>query len=252
MGPLVSALIGVFLSAVVPAKPGQNRPVPMTHLTVIHVPGVVPVEEIVEDSDDLKVPNLTCTSHPCVFPYRFASGIHDPSVEAFRAFVEGVNEAHADAMMLEIDTKGGAVDAGHEMARTIELSEVPVICVADGEVESMGFYVLQSCDARFATKRTVFLIHPVALALDEMSPVVRYTPEKLTEMAERAAAYSTAYLEWCASKLKIGMPELKSHFVGGKDWYFDWHTAEKIGAVDKVLDYTPNKLLSKMRSGQKP
>src|SRR3954466_93310 len=65
----------------------------------------------------------------------------------------------AHYVLFEINSPGGDVDAGFALAKTIEDSPAPVVCVFDGEGMSMAFYILQSCALRLMTPRSLLLIH---------------------------------------------------------------------------------------------
>jgi ATP-dependent protease ClpP protease subunit len=63
------------------------------------------------------------------------------------------------ANIVEINTPGGSVFAGFEMARAIETTLHPVVCIVDGMAASMGLYILQSCDIRLMTERSLLMGH---------------------------------------------------------------------------------------------
>jgi ATP-dependent protease ClpP protease subunit len=84
------------------------------------------------------------------------------------------------AVLFEINSPGGSV-AGFRIAKALEDSEVPVVCVVDGLAASMAFYILQSCDTRLMTGHSLLMAHepsmfsmnaPTALDLGAVDGIV--------------------------------------------------------------------------------
>ena len=90
----------------------------------------------------------------------FSADVTEESVDAAIKFL---NEAQAqdglEAVVIELNSDGGSVTDGFRLAREIEKSRVPVICVVEGSAASEGFYLLQSCTERYMTKRSMLMIH---------------------------------------------------------------------------------------------
>ena len=64
-----------------------------------------------------------------------------------------------NSVVLRINSPGGSVLAGFDLARYLEETGIQVVCVVDGEAASMAFYILQSCDVRLMTSRSMLMAH---------------------------------------------------------------------------------------------
>lgn len=157
------------------------------------------------------------------------TGINKSSVDKVSEIIQAVNDAGAEAIVLEISTLGGEVPSGYEFGRAIERSHAPVYCVVDGDAASMGFYVLQSCDVRLMTKRSVLMIHEPHIQGPEVGTANIYRNyEQLLHAA------TEAMLEHEAVKMKVSREVIRKHIENGQDWNILWEEALKIGAVDKI------------------
>lgn len=68
----------------------------------------------------------------------------------------------ADRIELWITTYGGSVDAGFALIDAINELKLPVDIVAAGSCMSMGAYILQAGDRRYATPNTRLMIHSIS------------------------------------------------------------------------------------------
>lgn len=136
----------------------------------------------------------------------------------------------AKAILLELDTPGGSVKAGFRLSKAIEDSPIPVVCVVDGEADSMGFYILQSCDLRLMTRRSVLMAHQPALGGEMYGPT-----EQWKNWAEALRAMEWAMIEHMVAKMKITPEEMEKRIQGGQMWWFDWREAIHTGAVDGTV-----------------
>jgi ATP-dependent protease ClpP protease subunit len=143
---------------------------------------------------------------------------------------------HADApsVLVVIDSAGGDLDAGFQIAEAIEGARARIDCLVDGTASSMAFYVLQSCDRRWMTTRSILLAHepwadaPPGSALTPR--VVRQLLEQLEESSRRMAAH-------CTKKLNISAKSYADRVQKG-DWVLTPKDALEVGAVDRVLNVT--------------
>lgn len=191
------------------------------------------------------VPKFVCKSHPCVPAYRFSGQVNADSAEAFAAFMAGATEAHPDAVMVEINTLGGSMYAGHEISRQMEHAPFRVICVVDGDAVSAGMYILASCDVRVMTKRSELMIHAVALHSDGEERVINVTVENQAQMIKVA---TRAYVEWCAHRMKgITVAEILAKIDNGHEWWMGWEEGLKYGAIDEVINVPPDEYLAFLR-----
>ncbi len=141
--------------------------------------------------------------------------------------------AGAKRVVLELDTPGGSVVAGHQIIKAIEESRragTQVVCVADGWAVSMGFAILQSCSERVMTKRGVLMAHSPLMpnAGLDLGPSTRNAMESLRVVARAMA-------EQCAARMKVTLAEYIKRTSNGKEWWFNWVDAVKFGAVDRVV-----------------
>jgi ATP-dependent protease ClpP protease subunit len=147
---------------------------------------------------------------------------------------ESIKNAGDDAsnvVILEINSPGGDIEAGFKIVRAIERSRAHVLCVVDGEADSMASYVFESCHTRAMTRRSLLMIHEPSIS------GVAGQPTKLKDAAEYTAVLSNAILEFYAGKLKgITLVELGHRTAGGASLWLGWKEAQHVGAVDIVVD----------------
>jgi ATP-dependent protease ClpP protease subunit len=157
-------------------------------------------------------------------------GVDEDSAKTLARRVAQANESGVDVIVLEINSPGGSVDAGHAIERTIELSRAPVQCVVDGWAASMAAQFLQSCNTRMMTKRSSLLIHePSIMAIDAGGQVV---------FANKAAllhASAEAELEQSVRRMRVSKEWLRRKIEHGQDYWLTWEEAVRVGAVDGVV-----------------
>jgi ATP-dependent protease ClpP protease subunit len=175
------------------------------------------------------------------------TAVTDKSAKDIARRIEQANAADVDFIVLEMNTPGGSVSAGQELARQIEMSPAPVICVTDGQASSMGFYLLQSCDYRMMTKRSLLMVHEPSLSGDFGGQ-----QKDWKNMYGDLHALSEAMLYHEAHRLKISRAELAQHIANGQSWFMNIDEAIKIGAVDGVTDSVEAVLRSYRHNGQPP
>lgn len=166
----------------------------------------------------------------CVPTHRIATEIDEASTAKAIKWIEAANKAGASALLLEMNTPGGSVPDGFELAKAIENSAAPVSCVIDGEGASMGFYLLQSCEKRYMTKRSKLMAHEPAL-----SGQMRGTPNQWQAITDMLKAERDALAEHCAARLKVSLKYYHSRTDGGQMWWMTHVEATKVAAVDEVV-----------------
>lgn len=149
--------------------------------------------------------------------------------------IQEANKKNAPYIEMLIDSPGGSVFDGIKLARAMETSEVPVVCIVDGMAASMAFYLLQSCGIRMMTKRSVLMAHQVSAGVGTLDP------QTAASAAEALKAIDESMAEHAAARMKISVKEFlqRTHAL---EWWFNWRDATKYGAVDEVLE-SPNKAL---------
>lgn len=167
---------------------------------------------------------------PGVVHIKFNTDVNGLSALMAIAAIDKANADHAKGILMELDTPGGSVKAGFRLAKAMEESKIPVVCVVDGEADSMGFYLLQSCSARLMTKRSVLMAHQPAIGGDMYGP-----KESWQNIAAVLKAMERAMIEHMVAKMKITPEEMEKRVTGGQMWWFDWREAVYTGAVDGTV-----------------
>lgn len=173
---------------------------------------------------------------------RFEGTIDEKAAQALVKVLEAVPEAtipsdggvrHPDAIVLELNTTGGSVPDGFEIARAIEDAPVQVICLVDGPqgAQSMGFYILQSCDIRLMTKRSVLMVHQPHYG----RPVFRGSAVEWQNIASWLKALNRGMVEHEVKKMNVSAKQLEERILGASEWYMDWEQALNVRAVDGVV-----------------
>lgn len=169
---------------------------------------------------------------PCVAVGSFTDDVAEASVRPVIDFIREANLRQVVAIVLEINSDGGDVDAGFLLARAIENSSAPVVCIVDGEAMSMAFYILQSCDSRLMTFRSALMTHEVRLAGE--TPRLRSAATIQNELSA-VRVFSRAFAEHVSRRMKMTYSEYNAHVRNGQDWYLNHEQAVKSNAVDKVV-----------------
>lgn len=134
-------------------------------------------------------------------------------------------DSKSDIIVIRINTNGGIVASGLQMMDAIESSRHPVVCVVDRGAYSMGAFILQACDKRIMTKRSLQMIHKI-----RFSPEYKPTPEDIHTLEVEWGALT----EEITLKTKVSADWLNEKTSHG-DWYFGWQEALDLGFVDCVV-----------------
>ena len=132
--------------------------------------------------------------------------------------------------LLEINTPGGSVEAGFLISKELEAGFS--VCVVDGIAASMGTYILQSCRWRIMTRRSVYMMHQVAVSGGGGNE------ESLRNVATALATMQRAMCEHLAARTKLSVNQLLTMLAGGKEVWWDWEHALYFGAIDAVVGST--------------
>lgn len=159
----------------------------------------------------------------------FDGPINEDSANEF-ADAFGKVEPEADVVVVELTSYGGSVDDGIRMARVVERSSTPVVCVAENEAASMAYWFLQSCDVRVMTKTSMLTAHYAYF------PQINARREQDIELAyKHQQAMNEVMLQQVCRRTKLTCQQVKVKLDEG-DWVMTWLDAPKYGAVDKVVD----------------
>lgn len=169
----------------------------------------------------------------------FETDVTEASVTQTIQHIHEVNDAGAKTIVMVINSPGGSVLDGWRLARAMEDSPAPVVCVVDGWAASMGFYLLQSCDVRLMTKRSMLMAH---------EPAIRGgggTEHDYKEMATLLQKMNRALAEHAAARMHMTVAEFMDR-TNNTDWWMNWDEAFTMGAVDGVVD-RPREVLEMLR-----
>lgn len=158
---------------------------------------------------------------------RFSEAMDAETAKGFVEWVESANREGAEALVVEISSPGGSVKDGFDMVRAIETSKAPVYCVVDDEAASMALYVLESCQVRLMTRRSVLMAHEPWIGGEFQGQ-----EQKWQNVVDRLHATTEAMLEHLAAHFKVSKAYIAAKIKGGKEWWINWQEAVKVGAVD--------------------
>ena len=162
---------------------------------------------------------------------RFETSVDSESVTPFINLLKSLDfmelEKLPEVIVIEWDSPGGEVEAGFDLSKAIERSPVPVVCIVDGDAASMAFYILQSCDARFATPRSMLMIHSVSIQGNVNGP-------SAGQLKNLIDVYNKALLGHIAARLKVSKEEVANRIAHG-EWWMDAEEALAIGAIDGIV-----------------
>ncbi len=168
---------------------------------------------------------------PCVAQGLLRGDVSPATIHHAVEFIRQANARHVRAIVLEINSPGGSVDDGFLLAKAIESSDAPVMCVVDGEAASMAFYILQSCASRLMTFRSVLMAHDVRLE----GPPSKQTETDLKNELDEVRAFSRAYAEQVSRRMGMSYQNYSRRVAHGRDWYMHYGQALKVHAVDQVV-----------------
>lgn len=167
-----------------------------------------------------------------IYQFRLWGSIGKGSGMRFlQAFVKAQAE-EPDIIVVELNTTGGDVDEGFQIAKAIEDSAVPVICIVDYEALSMGFYILQSCPRRLMTTRSRLMVHDPGLML----PAQRLTPADAKAYLAQLESLRVGMNHHWSKHLKMDLKTFERKMRAKGDWYMTAAQAKELGAVDDTID----------------
>jgi ATP-dependent protease ClpP protease subunit len=156
--------------------------------------------------------------------------INPRSASEFINALEQINDAKAEFIVVEINSPGGRVDSGFLMSRAIEDSKVPVVCVVEGQADSMAFYLLQSCDVRMMTKRSLLMAHsPLVNDL-----TVSGSESRFKQIYDRLHALTEAMIQHYVHKSKCSVDVMRARCANGGEWWMNYQEALSLEMVDFI------------------
>jgi len=178
----------------------------------------------------------------CVPGYQLQGQINTASVTAITSWIDAAVAAGAKAIVIEIDTPGGVIDDGTQLAKALEELDIPSYCIVDDEAYSMGFYILQSCTHRIMTKRSTLMAHAPSLGGNGGGD-----SQTLLNAVSSLIETGKAFAEHSAGRLNISVDQYLDKVSNGKEWYLAWKEALAVGAVDRVV-VTCREIYERLRS----
>ena len=150
--------------------------------------------------------------------------ISDKTVAPLVAALDGAR----GRVVIEIDSPGGEVEAGWQLVRAIERSAAHVVCVVDGEADSMAFVVLQACDERVITERSLLMAHEAAAG-------VRGQPDDIQNGLNHLRRINEQLVRFCARRMGMRWQRLSAMIAHGRELWLGPEEALRLHAVDRVV-----------------
>lgn len=130
--------------------------------------------------------------------------------------------------VIEINSGGGEYEAGFLLVKAIESSPIQILCQVDGMAASEAFYILQACDARSATARSVLMWHNITISQADVTAL------NAASLAKYAEVLNSAALHHISKKLKLTKEEVADK-IRTSDWWMTPDEALTFGALDAVI-----------------
>jgi ATP-dependent Clp protease protease subunit len=161
------------------------------------------------------------------------SDFSDELAHNLSSMIRQANEQRADAIIIEIDSPGGKVDAGFELAKAMRASKARITCVVSGMAASMAYYTLQNpeCTTRLMTEEGYAMIHPVRAGATGYEKDVNNTISRLHVLDQVILRHET-------KRMKLSYEQVHAKIDRGVEWWFESHEAMAIGAIDAIVNST--------------
>lgn len=207
------------------------------------VPKAITIEEL------LGQPEISAIKHEAPVPgekYIPVLDLDGPvmsnTVDPLIAEIKLDNDDNAEKIVLRINSPGGSVFDGLRLATAIEQSKAPVVCVVDmGMAASMAAYILQSCQERVVSKRSLLMFHSPAGGTEGQ-------PEHIKQFLKEMEALNDAMIEQYAHRTNLSAKEWHARIDHDQAWWITWRTAKKYGIADTVI-VSGVDFIKKLKSG---
>jgi ATP-dependent protease ClpP protease subunit len=131
-----------------------------------------------------------------------------------------------DEIVVRIHSPGGEVDSAYSMAKDILAAPAPVTCVVEDYAASAAYFLLQACQTRVVTPKSVLMIHEATLHIEgPVTPEQAAFFELLTKSTNDAMAGPQCF------RLNISREECRERYRG-KEWWIGPLEALEVGAAD--------------------
>lgn len=166
---------------------------------------------------------------PSQGPYTLGE-IDEDSVKATTKFLSDAKASGARFVTLRINSPGGSVDEGFELAQFMEHLGIPIRCEVDGLAASMAAFVLMSCNTRVMTARSTVMIHEPSVG-----GLIRGNETSFRNIADRLRTITAMLIKHTAKRMHLTEAELHERIDGGREFWLTSDDALKFGAVDAVI-----------------
>lgn len=222
----------LMLSCAHVAHAQETPPIPMPpHVQVIHNPAnlLQLLEGMEAAAPESTYPVVQGQDTPPTVLFENEE-IDSDSTAKFHRTLDKLAEKKPKTIRVIISSGGGELGAGLEMAKLIERFPATVVCVVDGVVASEALAVLQSCDVRQMTARSVLMGHRVSAKID-----AHMGEDDLRNAANDLHVSSLAMANATCAKAKMTPAEFMVKTEGGKELHLDAPESLKDGFVDAII-----------------
>jgi ATP-dependent protease ClpP protease subunit len=157
---------------------------------------------------------------------------NENAVKTYVAKIKLLKSKGYTNLWVRIDSFGGSVFDGMNLVRELEQFGHPITCVADIKAMSMGFYLLQYCDVRLSTQRTVLMAHGPRSG-------AQGTDKQLASESKFLEVIKEIFADQVALRTHLTKKEFLTIIDEG-DYFFGAEEALEIGAIDKII--TPKEM----------
>ncbi len=155
----------------------------------------------------------------------------DVTQESVAAVEAKLAELDADSnvteIYLRINSHGGEVSAGLELAQYFDTLHKPLTCVVDYMAWSMGATILESCPTRLMTRRSTIMVH-------EASASVQGNAHDMADSESVARVITESLIQIMAQRVNISADAIREK-ITGKQWWMSAEEALAVGAVDALV-----------------
>lgn len=162
----------------------------------------------------------------------FKAPVDEQHIDELVGAMEKAQESHPKFLLVIIDTPGGSLGEAAKFIRAVEMSNVPVHCVADNMAASAGFVMLQGCTTRGMTTRSTLLFHQAVL-LDN-DGMGRLGEKELRGLVSAIETLDAAMIKFCAERMGMPVDEATKK-LDRVDWWMAAPEALHVHAVDYTV-----------------
>ena len=150
--------------------------------------------------------------------------IESETVDDWNRELEGLSNQN-DIVIIKINSMGGEVEAGFKFIQKMETTPAIKVCVVDRYAMSMAFVILEACDHKIMTRRSMLMFH---------KPYIPGQTELSRDQKEFLRVLIINLVIETSRTMKVSGPYIREKINQG-DWFMDWQEALDIGAVDRIV-----------------